>query len=304
MVRTASRFPCQTVSLDPEIFEYYATPGRHTALGAFPRSSGDVREIVTTVQGLLIDDTVANSFYDVELSPEQADAIHERDSARLLAIAKAVDPRPIDQARPPGSRVGARCHTYSRLTVAMLRSAGVPARARCGFGGCFRPGWLEDHWIAEFWDADDERWRMVDASLDATWQKVIGFDGDPFDLTTSEFVTAGHAWQAWRSGHLDAGRCGLSAVDEHGAHWIAGNLRLDLASLNKIEMLPWDVWGARWEPGDQPTGDLLACFDSIAAVTVEPDANFAELRRRYDNDDAVRMDGTVFNVLRGRLETL
>ena len=145
---------------------------------------------------------------------------------------------------------------------------------------------------------------MVDASLDTTWQKMIGFAGDPFDLTTAEFVTAGHAWQAWRSGNLDADRCGLSAVQEHGAHWIAGNLRLDLASLNKVEMLPWDVWGTRWQPGDQPTDEQIDCFDSIAALTVEPDAKFAELRHRYENDAAVCMDGTVFNALRGQFETL
>ena len=303
-VKARSRLARQDGKMDPESLAYYASPGRHTTLDEFPLTSSDAREAVKVVQGLLIDDTVAKSFYDLELSPVQADAIHERDSARLLAVAKAVDPRPIDQPRPPARRVGARCHTYSRLTVALLRNAGVPARARCGFGGYFRPGWLEDHWITEIWDADGERWRMVDASLDATWQKVIGFDGDPFDLTPEEFVTAGHAWQAWRSGNLDADRCGLSAVDEHGAHWIAGNLRLDFASLNKVEMLPWDVWGARWEPGDQPPDDSLTCFDSIAALTVDPEANFAGLRRRYDNDDAVRMDGTVFNALRGQLETL
>lgn len=176
------------MAVDSQPLAYYATPGRHTILDEFPLSSGDVREIVTIVQGLLIDDTVAKPFYDVDLSREQADAIHERDSARLLAVVKAVDPRPFDQPRPPARRVGARCHSYSRLTVAMLRSAGVPARARCGFGGYFLTGWLEDHWITEFWDKVEERWTMIDPSLDATWQKMIGFAGDQFDLTTSKEV--------------------------------------------------------------------------------------------------------------------
>ena len=98
--------------------------------------------------------------------------------------------------------------------------------------------------MAEYWNAADERWQMVDAQLDATWRKMIGFTGDALSITATEFVTAGHAWQAWRRGELDDGRCGLSAINEHGAHWIAGNLRLDLASLNKVEMLPWDLWGA------------------------------------------------------------
>ena len=49
----------------------------------------------------------------------------------------------------------------------------MPARARCGFGAYFRPGWLEDHWVAEYWDERDNRWFMVDAQLDATWRKMI-----------------------------------------------------------------------------------------------------------------------------------
>lgn len=56
-------------------------------------------------------------------------------------------------------------------------------------------------------------------------------------------MIAGRAWQQWRADELDPSRYGLSAINEHGAHWIAGNLRLDFAALNKIEMLPWDVWG-------------------------------------------------------------
>jgi hypothetical protein len=287
-----------------QALNYYAVPGRFTSLADHEFSSEDVREIVRVVQGLLIYDTVSQLFYGVELASEQADMIHERYSAPLLAYARSVDSRPIDQARPASSRVGARCHAFSRLTVALLRAAGVPARARCGFGGYFRPGWLEDHWVAECWNAAEERWQMVDAQLDATWRKMIGFTGDPFDITSSEFVTAGHAWQAWRRGELDAGRCGLSGINEHGAHWIAGNLRLDLASLNKVEMLPWDVWGAGWKPGEEPTNEQLDCFDSVAALTVEPDAYFADLRHRYDSDDSLRMDGTVFNVARGRVETL
>ncbi len=290
--------------MDRAALDFYATPGRFTRLDGDELATSDVTEIVRAVQGLLVYDVVAQPFYGVELTAEQADAIHERDAARLLARAKAVDGRPIDEPRPPGDRVGARCHAFSRLTVAFLRARGIPARARCGFGTYFRPGWYEDHWIAEYWNDEVQHWQMVDAQLDTTWQEVIGFAGDAFAITSTEFVTAGHAWQAWRRGDLDAARCGLSAIDEHGAHWIAGNLRLDLASLNKVEMLPWDVWGAGWKPGEAPTDELLERFDSAVALTVDPDANFVAMRRRYESDECLRMDGTVFNVLRGRSEAV
>lgn len=292
------------MTVEPSALEFYAAPGRFTTLAEGGFSSADIHEVVEVVQGLLIYDVVAEPFYGVPLTPAQADAIHERDTARLLAIAQALDPRPLHEARPPSSRVGARCNAFSRVTVAFLRAAGVPARARCGFGAYFLPGWLEDHWVAEYWNETDERWQMVDAQLDATWREMISFTGDPFAITPTEFVTGGHAWQAWRRGDLDAERCGLTSIDEHGAFWIAGNLRLDFASLNKVEMLPWDVWGAGWEPGEEPTDAQLHLFDTIAALTVEPDAQLGAIRSRYDADDELRMDGTVFSVARGQLETV
>ncbi len=288
----------------PQHLDYYATPGRFTALDVAGPWPGTVADVVALVQGLLVYDTVATTFYDVDLTPVQADAIHERDTARLIATALAVDPRPLTEPRPPAARIGGRCHTFSRLTVALLRRIGVPARARCGFGSYFRPGWFEDHWVAEYWDDDAARWVLVDAQLDDTWRQRIAFAGDPLAITPAQFVTAGHAWQAWRRGELDADRCGLSVIDEHGAFWIAGNLRLDLAALNKVEMQPWDVWGAHWEPGQEPTDDLLDLFDAVAELTVDPDGHVARLRDRYEGDRRLRMDGTVRNVARGVVETV
>jgi len=188
--------------------------------------------------------------------------------------------------------------------VAFLRAGGLPARSRCGFGSYFNPGWFEDHWVTEYWNATHNRWQMVDAQLDATWQQMISFTGDPLAITATEFVSAGHAWKAWRNGDLDAGRCGLSAIDEHGAHWIAGNLRLDLASLNKEEMLPWDVWGTRWGADERPSDAQLDLFDSVAEVTDDPNVQIGELRSRYESSEELRMDGTVFNGLRGRFESV
>ena len=293
---------CDHLPMGDDVLGFYAAPGRFTTLSADETVPAGIERVVQVVQGLLVYDAAAAPFYGVELSPAQVDAIHERDSAALLASARAVDGRPIEQARPPAARLGARCHTFSRLTVAFLRSLGVPARVRCGFASYFVPDKLEDHWVAERWDDAAGRWKMVDTQLDATWRTRVGFDGDPLEITDTEFVTAGHAWQAWRRGDLDAGTCGLTVIGEHGAHWIAGNLRLDLAALNKVEMLPWDEWGAGWEPGDEPSEKLLACFDSVAALTTDPDAHLSDLRNRYESDDSLRMDGTVFNGARGEFE--
>jgi hypothetical protein len=69
-------------SLVDDDLAFYAEPGRHTTLSVDDAVSGGIREIVAAVQGLLIYDVVAEAFYGVELSPAQAETIHERDSAR------------------------------------------------------------------------------------------------------------------------------------------------------------------------------------------------------------------------------
>ena len=63
--------------------------------------------------------------------------------------------------------------------------------------------------------------------------------------------------------------------------------------------LPWDIWGLGWEPPDEPTEQMLAAFDTVAELTVDPDARFDDLRERYESDASLRMDGTVFSVLLG-----
>ncbi len=179
--------------MNDEALTFYAEPGRFTTFDPGSALTTDVKKVVEIVQGLLVYDVVAESFYGVELDAAQLEAIHERDTQRLLAFARELDPQPLDQARSPAARVGARCHAYSRVAVAFLRAAGIPARARCGFGTYFRPGWLEDHWVAEYWDESNGNWRMIEAPLDATWRRAIDFKGDPLHITPSEFVTAGSA---------------------------------------------------------------------------------------------------------------
>lgn len=280
--------------------DYYATPGRHTDVTGFGIEVTGIDDAVRIVQGLIVYDLAAKDLYGVDLDPAQAATVHLRDAAALLEAARAVDPRPLDRPREPGARIGGRCNTYTLLTVALLRAAGIPARARCGFGTYFVPGAHEDHWVVEYWDDTEDRWTMVDAQLDETWLRVIGLrSAIPARVDGQQFVTAGHAWRAWRAGDLDADRCGLTSIDEHGAFWIAGNLRLDLAALNQVEMLPWDVWGLGWEPGEEPTAEMLDAFDSVAALTVDPDARFDELRDRYESDPSLRMNGTVFSVALG-----
>ncbi len=73
--------------------EFYATPGRHTDVTGFGLRVSSVDDAVRVVQGLLVYDLAARDLYGVELTAAQAGAVHERDAAALLELARAVDPR-------------------------------------------------------------------------------------------------------------------------------------------------------------------------------------------------------------------
>lgn len=68
-----------------------------------------------------------------------------------------MDTRPLAAARPPEQRLVGVCRHFATLLGAMLRAKGLPARARCGFGSYFNPGYVDDHWVCEYWNAAQAR---------------------------------------------------------------------------------------------------------------------------------------------------
>jgi hypothetical protein len=216
----------------------------------------------------------------------------------------AEDSRPLAIAREPARRFVGDCRHFTVLTVAMLRAQGVPARARCGFGGYFGNGWFEDHWVCEYWNAAAGRWALADAQIDDVQRKMFGIAFDVLDTPRTDFLVAGDAWARCRAGEADPGRFGLSFMNESGYWWIAQNLIRDVAALNNMEMLPWDVWGAMPRP-DDPIGDeRTELFDHLAELTRNPGIPVAELAARYQSDPRLTVPATVFSAALRRDDTV
>ena len=131
------------------------------------------------------------------------------------------------------------------MLVTMLRAKGVPARSRCGFAAYFNPPNFEDHWVCEYWDAQDRRWRLADPQIDDVWRRRLNIGFDTLDLPRTQFLTASEAWRRCRSGEADEQQFGISFAGLRGLWFVAGSLVRDMAALNKMEMAPWDVWGAQ-----------------------------------------------------------
>src|SRR5262249_14009202 len=163
--------------------DYYARHGALTAAGvrsaelhALPR---DIEGLCKIVQGLLIHRDIAPWLYDLRLSKEQRDIANIRPVAEILSQIRAIDDRELAVAREPSQRMPCVCWHFSTLLVGILREQGSPARARCGFGAYFNPGRFEDHWVAEYWNASERRWILVDAQLDTVQRETFKLDFDP-----------------------------------------------------------------------------------------------------------------------------
>ena len=225
--------------------EYYKRGGPMTALGAhaaeFSTLPKDLASLCEVVQGVLIHRDIAPFLYGLQLSEQQRDDGHIRPIAQMLTRIHALDARPLTAPREPVRRLPSVCRHFSLMLSAILRYQGTPARPRCGFGAYFTPGKFEDHWVCEYRNAGESRWILVDAQLDAIQRKALNVDFNPLDVPRNRFIIAGDAWQMCRAGRADPAAFGLTFAHLSGLWFVAGNVLRDLASLNQMEMLPWDV---------------------------------------------------------------
>ena len=248
-------------------------------LGAEPAA------ICTAVQGLVIEPDAAAAA-DV---PEHRLAERNIRPARgLLDVLAALEPAPLHAKRGAAERVVGTCRHFAVLSCALLRHQGIPARARCGFATYFIDGKSVDHWIVEHWRSEERRWARIDT-------EIIGETNvaDATDLAADEFLTGGEAWVRYRAGSVDPECFGVAGVEHAwGIGEIRGNAIRDLASLCKVEMLPWDEWGRMDDSYQGRTGaDYDDLMDKIAAACASDD--LSTINRTYASEDLTVPDSMI-----------
>ncbi|MFE2531401.1 transglutaminase-like domain-containing protein [Streptomyces sp. NPDC059371] len=260
----------------------YSRPGPLTLfasgqLGLIEGLPDDPVGLCAAVQSLVIQPTDAVA---LGVPQERLAEKNIRTVSELVATLTALDPAPLHLARTPEARVVGTCRHFATIACAILRARDIPSRARCGFGMCFQEGRGLDHWITEYWNADERRWVRVD-----TEHLGHGFVERPEDLAPSEFLTGGEAWIQHREGLIDPQRFGVFGTDHAwGPAEISGNAVRDLAALCKLEMLPWDEWGRMTEAYEGKTGpDYDRLIDKVAAACAAGDP--ATLTGMFANEE-------------------
>jgi hypothetical protein len=192
------------------------------------------------------------------------DLLHERSSG------------PLGSPREPSEQFVGCCRDYTALLVSFARAHGIPARTRVGFSGYFVPGWWLDHVVAEVWDAEQNRWRLVEAQVSPEHRDAGTGDVLPvMDLPRDRFLTGAAAWRAARKGDLDHETFVVNPQLEEpflrSWPYLAHNLVLDLAALGSREMILWDEYGLLSGPLSETDMTLLDELAAAISDDVDPD---------------------------------
>jgi hypothetical protein len=279
----------------PEALAFYAQPAPMTAL-PFDTHAATLTDLpaqpadaANVVRGVLVHRDWL-PWLGITMDETRLADQHLRSMRAVIDRILEIDAAPITTERALRDRMVGVCRHFTTLHVAFLRHAGVPARARVGFARYFGDGWV-DHWITEWWDG--ERWVRTDAQVGPVVQGMLGLAFDPADQPHGEFLTAAEAWQRCRNGDEDPDRFGI--FDIRGLGFVAGSIAQDLAALNKVELLPWDIWGRLSSGPNVPPNAARA--DEVARSVLADD--LAELRACFTEPD-VTVPETITTIVDGQ----
>jgi len=270
--------------------EFYSThsvmTNPDTRANLFDSLPNQIDQLCRVVQGLMIHVFWAER-YGVTIPPDRYEELQYRKVAQKLNRIMEINSRPLTEARKPEMKLVGNCRDFTLMLTSMLRHRGVPARARCGFGRYFMPDKYVDHWVCEYWNASEKRWILVDPQLDELQREKLAIKFDTLDVPRDQFIVGGKAWRLCRNGNADPDAFGI--FDMKGLWFVRGDLVRDIASLNKMELLPWDSWGLAEKQETTLSIDDLALLDNAAALIEGDLPEFENLRKMYDSEDRLRV---------------
>jgi hypothetical protein len=225
------------------------------------------------------------------------DRLHNDAEARYVdEILKLIVQRrdePLTTPRAHADRFVGICRDFSLLLCSFLRAKGIPARIRSGFATYFDDdGFHHDHVVTEYWD-QARGWLLADPEV--TEGHAVAFD--PMDVPRDVFLVAGKAWQAIRAGAADPKSFGVRTSDGDliGEWFVAGNIRLDLAAVNRVETLLWDIWGIGAGADGDMTDEIYDLYD-LAARVADDEIVFEAARTLFTENAGLRTPATVLSL--------
>jgi|688.fasta_scaffold220920_2 hypothetical protein len=289
--------------MNPKILEHFKQFSTFTNPGLYAAKlrdelPDDIREIGLLVRANIIHRvTLANGNTGVNSDNQYGDMTKvpwwrqpEDDvlptASAMLAELYHRDQRGFVRDRSEDKRLILTCRFVAILMASILKSKGLPARVRSGFESYAppRPGVSCDHWITQYWKANESRWITIDADCCR-----CGMDFDPFDIPKNKFDWSAETWlnsrrgksnpkRFWNAGGYD-GLMPISWELFYDFHCIMNNEIIYLHSPDQLH------------PGkfDKLSEIELQEIDAIAELMLDPDNNFEALQSIYDTNRKFRL---------------
>lgn len=124
------------------------------------------------------------SAYEGQISEERLNDLMKYPTVKLALVGLlSYDSSGLVQDRKPEDRLVLICRDNSVLLASILKYRGIPARVRYGFAPYLIPGFHASHVICEVWNENDNRWMLVDPSMD-----MIDFGRDHFEFSNDVWL--------------------------------------------------------------------------------------------------------------------
>ena len=122
-------------------------------------------DMIPVIAGLLLHYWAARDM-KLQLGRDQRNEQRLRTVKERLAQMYKHDPTSLTIPRDVHQMQIGRCRDFAVLMVSMLRHKHIPARMRVGFQVYFNNyNFHGDHWISEYWDIKQGRWRLIDPDI-------------------------------------------------------------------------------------------------------------------------------------------
>lgn len=196
--------------------------------------------------------------------------------------------------REAKDKVHVTCRSQAILLASILKAKGIAARARSGFAEYIRyDGIHYDHWITEYFDEKENRWKLVDADEHCP-DHEIGFDLN--DIPYDKFLFGANAYLGIRQNKYNPETI-LYASDPptFGLKAAIRGLFYDFHSLMNDEIIflhvPRYIKDKDFKLSDEEYQEL----DNLAVLLLNPNENFNELQKIWNDNSKFRIMSGALN---------
>lgn len=216
------------------------------------------------------------------------DEINLRSMEEILGRIIEIEDINLVEDRTPINRVLGNCRDYALFLTSIMRYFYIPARVRSGSALYFYPGEIkfEDHYVCEYWN--ENKWCYSDPQLDELMKKTCKINFDTNNFSKEHFLNAGETYTEFHKKQHPPENFGIQ--DWTGELFVRNKLIMDLASINKVEVLAWERWGTCAKFNNEVNEEDVVLFEKVAKLLSKDDnASFKEGKEMFETQKGLKM---------------